>query len=201
MISLKLLDIIKVAEVFIQNVFKLHELSVMIISDYEDQFITIFWKTLCIWLDIKAQLSTVFHSETDDQTENVNAIMKQYLQIYCSYLQDDWKKWLSLAEFMINNIINESMSVILFYVTYEQDSWIRFESWTEINKHNLMIKQLQQIDMNNFADQMNKLTDLLQSKMLYIQALQEYHTNKEQTSAYDFKSEDKVYLSTWNLKM
>ena len=59
-----------------------------------------------------------------------------------------------------------------------------------------MIKWLQQIDANNFADQMNKLTDLLQSKMLYIQVLQEYHTNKKQMSAYDFKSDNKVYLST-----
>ena len=48
---------------------------------------------------------------------------------------------------------------------------------------------------------MNKLTDLLQNEMLYTQALQEYHANKEQTSMYDFKSDDKIYLSTWNLKM
>ena len=47
MISLKLLDIVKIAEVFTQNIFKLHELSDTIISDHENQFITIFWKTLC----------------------------------------------------------------------------------------------------------------------------------------------------------
>ena len=41
-----------------------------------------------------------------------------------------------------------------------------------------MIKQFQQINMNNFADQMNKLTDLLQNEMLYTQTLQEYHANK-----------------------
>ena len=75
--------------------------------------------------------------------------------------------------------MNESMNMILFYVIYEQNSQIEFESQTEIDEHSLMIKQLQQIDMNNFADQMNKLTDLLQSEMLYVQTLQEYHTNKE----------------------
>ena len=36
MILLKLLDIIKIAEVFIQNVFKLHELSDTIISDHKN---------------------------------------------------------------------------------------------------------------------------------------------------------------------
>ena len=50
--------------------------------------------------------------------------------------------------------------------------------------------------MNNFADQMNKLTDLLQNKMLYTQALQEYHANKKQTLTYDFKFDNKIYLNT-----
>ena len=53
MISLKSLNIIEIAEVFIQNVFKLHKLSDTIISDCEDQFIAIFWKTLCTWFKIE----------------------------------------------------------------------------------------------------------------------------------------------------
>ena len=97
--------------------------------------------------------------------------------------------------------MNKSTNVILFYTTYRQNSWIEFESQIEINEHDLMIKQFQQIDTNNFADQMNKLTDLLQSKMLYAQALQEYHMNKEWTFIYDFKSDNKIYLNTWNLKI
>ena len=92
--------------------------------------------------------------------------------------------------------MNELINITSFYVIYEQNSWIEFESQIEIDEHDLMIKWLQQIDMNNFADQMNKLTDLLQSKMLYAQALQEYHVNKEQMLTYDFKSENKIYLST-----
>ena len=140
MILLNLLNIIKVIKVFTQNVFKLHELSDTIISDYKSQFIMIFWKTLCTQLEIDSQLLTACHFKTDDQTENTNAIMKQYLQMYCSYLQDDWEKWLSLAEFIVNNIINELMNVILFYIIYEQNSWIEFESWIKIDDHDLMIK-------------------------------------------------------------
>ena len=48
-----------------------------------------------------------------------------------------------------------------FYVIYEQDLQFEFESQIKINDHNLMIKQLQQIDMNNFADKMKKITKLL----------------------------------------
>ena len=66
MISLKLLDVVEIAEVFTQNVFKLHELFNMIISDYRNQFITIFWRILYTWLEINSQFLTVFYFETDD---------------------------------------------------------------------------------------------------------------------------------------
>jgi hypothetical protein len=53
--------------------------------------------------------------------------MEQYLQIYCSYLQDNWEKWLLLAKFTTNNIINKSIGVMLFYITYRQDPYFKFE--------------------------------------------------------------------------
>ena len=54
-------------------------------------------------------------------------IMEQYLQIYCSYLQDDWEKWLPLAEFTVNNMINELIGMTPFYATYRQDPQLRFK--------------------------------------------------------------------------
>ena len=54
-------------------------------------------------------------------------IMEQYLQIYCSYLQDDWEKWLPLAEFTVNNMINELIGMTPFYATYRQDPQLKFK--------------------------------------------------------------------------
>ena len=168
----------------------------MIISDCDSQFVFMFWKTLYTRLKIKTWLLIMHYSETDDQIENVNSIIKQYLWMYCSYFQNNWKRWLSLTEFSVNNMKNESTDVMLFYVTYEQNSWLEFELWIEIDDHDFMIKWLQQINVNNFTDWMNKLTDLLWNEMLYAQTLQEYHVNKEWMLMYDFKSENKIYLST-----
>ena len=92
MIFLKLLNVVEIIKVFTQNVFKLYELSNTIIFDHKNQFIAIFWKILCTWFEIDSWFSTIFHSETDDQIENMNMIIKQYLWMYCSYLQDDWEK-------------------------------------------------------------------------------------------------------------
>ena len=48
-------------------------------------------------------LSTSFHRETDEQTEMVNQIVAQYLQIDVSYKQDDLHTSLLLAELSYNN--------------------------------------------------------------------------------------------------
>ena len=84
-----------------------------------------------------------------------------------------------LMKFSANNIKNKLINMMFFYTIYEQDLWLEFESWIEINNHNLMIKWLQQIDMNNFTDKMKKIIKLLQNKMIYAQVLQEWHANKE----------------------
>ena len=42
MIFLKSLNVIEIVEIFTQNVFKLHELFDMIISDHRNQFVVIF---------------------------------------------------------------------------------------------------------------------------------------------------------------
>ena len=71
---------------FHQHVWKYHELFSTIISDCDTQFVTHFWDELCQHLKIKSALFTVYHSETDEQIKNVNAVLKQYLQVYVVYL-------------------------------------------------------------------------------------------------------------------
>ena len=79
LIAFKFLDVNTIVDVFIKNVFKLHKLFDTIISDHDSQFVSIFWKMLYTRLKIKAQFSITHHSEMNDQIENVNSIMKQYL--------------------------------------------------------------------------------------------------------------------------
>ena len=48
-------------------------------------------------------MSTAYHPQTDGQTERVNQELEQYLRCYTSQVQDDWAKYVSLAEFAYNN--------------------------------------------------------------------------------------------------
>ncbi len=75
----------EIARLMINHVWKLHELSSIIISNRESQFISHVWKVVCQTLKIIIKLSIAFHSKTDEQSEIVNQEMKRYLRNYCNY--------------------------------------------------------------------------------------------------------------------
>ena len=75
---------------FIQFVVCTHGLPRSIVSDRGGQFVSLFWKALCAYLDIMLRLSSGHHPETDSQTEQENQELEHYLRSYVNYLQDDW---------------------------------------------------------------------------------------------------------------
>jgi hypothetical protein len=71
-----------VAELFLQNVWKLHGLPGNIISNREPQFVAEFTQELYRLLDIKMSPSTAYHPQSDGQTEHLNQELEQYVQLF-----------------------------------------------------------------------------------------------------------------------
>jgi hypothetical protein len=92
----------EIVRLLINHVWKLHELSSIIVSDRDPQFVSLVWKSVCKALKIDVKLSTAFHFETNEQSEIANQKMKRYLRSYCNYQQDDWFEWLFMTEFASN---------------------------------------------------------------------------------------------------
>lgn len=46
-------------------------------------------------------------------------MLKQYLQKYKNYQQDDLIEWLAIAEFTYNNSVHSSTGKTLFYLAYD----------------------------------------------------------------------------------
>jgi len=86
-----------------------------IVSNQGKHFISHFWRLLCQLLGIKANLLTAYHPETDSQTEWVNKILEQYLQVYINYQQDNWVNLLPLAKFAYNNTSHSVIMVTPFF--------------------------------------------------------------------------------------
>jgi len=106
------------AELFIKNIIRFHSLPDSIVSDCSTIFTSLFWKTLADNLSINCNLSTVFHPQTDSQTEHMNQILEQYLRLYYNYQQDNWYKLLLLVEFVYNNTYQDTTKASPFFINY-----------------------------------------------------------------------------------
>jgi len=78
------------ARLFRDNVWKLHGLPESIVSDRGPQFTAEIMRELNRMLGIESKLSTVFHSQTDRQTERVNQKLEQYLRMFIDHRQEQW---------------------------------------------------------------------------------------------------------------
>jgi len=96
-------------------VFAKHGTPSDIILDRGKHFTSKFWTSLCEILGIKGNLLTAYHPQTDGQTEHINQILEQYLQVFINYQQDDWANLLPLAKFAYNNTAHSAIQVTPFF--------------------------------------------------------------------------------------
>ena len=76
----------RLACLFRDNVWKLHELLDSIISNRGPQFAVEIMRELNCILGIKTKLSMTFYPQTDGQTERINQELEQYLHMFIDYL-------------------------------------------------------------------------------------------------------------------
>ena len=69
-------------------------------------------------LKIKGNPSTAYHPQTDGQTERVNQEVKEFLAMFVNDRQDDWSKWLALAQFCHNDREHSATKYSPFFLNY-----------------------------------------------------------------------------------
>lgn len=69
-------------------------------------------------LDIKQNLSTSFHPESDGQTEVTNSTVESMLRCYINYQQSNWSDLLPIVQFAYNNSKHSSTGTTPFYAVY-----------------------------------------------------------------------------------
>ncbi len=138
----------------LQWVYWFRDLSNFIVFDRDSQFIFILWKSLCKWLSIFLRLFIVYHSQIDDQSEQVNQNIKRYLRFFCLYMQNDWFKWLLMIEFVDNNILSSIIFLIFFFMNKSFHSRMSFDS--DIIEYESIRERLQIIRVEDIFDHMNK---------------------------------------------
>ena len=61
----------KLAEIYVQEIVRLHGAPITIVSDRDTRFVSWFWKSLHQALGTKLHFSTAFHPQTDGQSERM----------------------------------------------------------------------------------------------------------------------------------
>jgi hypothetical protein len=94
---------INIAEIFMKEIFRLHGIPKMVISDRDVKFTSTFWKELFVGLNTKLNFSTSYHPQMDGQTKRTNQIIEDMLRMYVRTKPSKWEDYLHLVEFAYNN--------------------------------------------------------------------------------------------------
>ena len=78
-----------IAKIYRDEIWKLHEVPRIILSNRGPQFVLKFMEEFIKVLGTKRKLSTAYHPQTDGQTERINQEIGTFLQHYMNYQQDD----------------------------------------------------------------------------------------------------------------
>jgi transposase InsO family protein len=108
----------KYAEIYLDQIVHLHGVPKTIISDRGAQFIARFWEQLQHTLGTKLIQNSVYHPQTDGQTERVNQILEVMLTACVLQYNKSWDKCLLLAEFSYNNSYQASIKMAPFEALY-----------------------------------------------------------------------------------
>jgi len=113
---------VNIAKFFMKEIFRLHGIPKMVISDRDDKFTGNFWKALFKGLDTQLNFSTAFHPQTDRQSERVNQILEDMLGMYVMNQPKKWEEYLHLVDFAYNNHFHASAKFSPFEILYGRKS-------------------------------------------------------------------------------
>lgn len=108
----------KLAELYVQNIVRLHGVPKSIVSDRDSRFTSKFWRSLQNALGTKLKFSTAYHPQTDGQSERTIQILEDLLRACAVDFQGTWEKFLPLAEFAYNNSYQATIEMAPYEALY-----------------------------------------------------------------------------------
>ncbi len=103
------------ADLLFDNSIGLHGLPKPIVSERGPQFTGAFLPAL---LKRRPNLSTAHHPQTDGQTARMNRVLGDMLRSFADHDSTHWDRYLSAAEFAINNCRNRPTGKSPFFLNY-----------------------------------------------------------------------------------
>ena len=183
--------------ILIDHVYRLHGAPASIVSDRGPQFISALWKSFNRRLGTQMNLSTAFHPETDGQTERANQDIEIFLRAYTCENQDDWDRWLPMAEFADNNSIASATGLSPFFVNKGFHPRISFGS--DPTEPTSTRERLQASTAQIITDKMEEILHFAKAHAAIAQERMTNQANKSRKDI-DYQLGNQVFLSAKNIR-
>ncbi len=116
-------------------------------------------------------------------------------------MQNDWAKWLSEVEFIINNALLLITLTSFFLINLNQNLHLNFKFFESLLKNLTFQAWNKLINVEKFIKKMKKLTEHLHDEMLIAQIIYEFNVNLFCRSCFKYFDEDEVWLNACNLSI
>ncbi|GJR40352.1 putative reverse transcriptase domain-containing protein [Tanacetum coccineum] len=111
----------KLARMYLKEVVTRHGIPVSIICDRDPRFASNFWRSLQKDLGTSLDMSTVYHPQTDGQSERTIQTLEDMLCACVIDFGNGWVKHLPLVEFSYNNSYHASTKAAPFEALYRRN--------------------------------------------------------------------------------
>jgi len=175
---------LQVAQVFLNQVYKLHGLPKAIISDRDRVFTSKVWQELFRLSDTKLLMSSSYHPQTDGQSERLNQCLETFLRCLVNACPRKWLDWIPLAEYWYNTAFHTALGKTPFEVLYGQ-------SPRHLGISDTTVCQAQ--DLEGWLQERNLLNRLIHQQLLRAQQRMKHHADKNRSER-SFEVGDSVYL-------
>ncbi|XP_039851281.1 uncharacterized protein LOC120709676 [Panicum virgatum] len=107
-----------VAQAFFSDIVRLHGVPQSLLSDRDTIFTSAFWRELMRLMGTKLHMTTMFHPQSDGQTEAANWVIIMYLRCFTGERPRQWLLWLPWAEYTYNTAYQSSLKDTPFRIVY-----------------------------------------------------------------------------------
>jgi transposase InsO family protein len=108
----------RLAQLYIDEIIRLHGIPVSIISDRDSRFTSRFQRSLQEALGTQLKYSTTFHPQTDGQSERTIQTLEDMLRACVLDFSSEWERFLPLVEFSYNNSYHTSIGMAPYEALY-----------------------------------------------------------------------------------
>ncbi|QRW20521.1 Transposon Ty3-I Gag-Pol polyprotein [Rhizoctonia solani] len=177
------------AKVFQANVFRLHRVPKIIISNRDKLFTLIFWKTLYELLGTKLRLLLAFHPQMDGQTKRLICTILALIRVCINPPLRDWATKLPSIEFAVNLTRLETTGFSPFALNYGQTPCpILVQTNTDMYR------------VRNTACNIKYALMIAHNAIIGLQISQMVEANRHRRLS-PFKTNNLVYVSTKNMRV